>query len=105
MTEIHVFRAEGDADLQRSIDVYNAVHPGDPMTIIFGRDVLVAEMLTRFASERFVAPTITVEPRPDSSIMRDEIFGPILPIVEVDSMEEALEWLKRAPFDALCSLR
>ena len=30
MPEIHVFRAGTDADLERSIAVYNAVHPRDP---------------------------------------------------------------------------
>lgn len=33
MTEIRVFRAEGDADVQRSVDVYNAVHPRDPASL------------------------------------------------------------------------
>jgi len=39
--------------------------------------------------ERFVAPTITVDPRPDSPVMQEEIFGPILPVLAVDGPEEA----------------
>ncbi len=31
--------------------------------------------------DRFLAPTITVEPSPDSPIMQEEIFGPILPVL------------------------
>ena len=32
---------------------------------------------------RFVAPTVTVEPSPDSPVMQEEIFGPILPVLAI----------------------
>jgi acyl-CoA reductase-like NAD-dependent aldehyde dehydrogenase len=38
----------------------------------------------------FYAPTVLTGVRPDMRIMREEIFGPVLPIVIVDSEEEAL---------------
>jgi len=41
------------------------------------------------AAERFVAPTVTVEPSPDSAVMQEEIFGPILPVLGVDGPVEA----------------
>jgi len=40
--------------------------------------------------EKYVAPTIVVNPPMDSTMMKDEIFGPILPILVYKTDEEAL---------------
>jgi len=45
------------------------------------------------AAERFVAPTVTVDPSPDSSVMQEEIFGPILPVLGVDGPAEATAFI------------
>lgn len=37
-----------------------------------------------------IAPTVVVDPSPDEPLMREEIFGPILPIVGVASVDEAI---------------
>lgn len=42
--------------------------------------------------ERFVAPTI-VEATADSTVMKDEIFGPILAIVTVPDLDSAIEFV------------
>jgi acyl-CoA reductase-like NAD-dependent aldehyde dehydrogenase len=42
-------------------------------------------------SGRFIAPTILGGVTPEMRIMREEIFGPVAPIVIVESEEEALE--------------
>ncbi|MFT4231484.1 MAG: aldehyde dehydrogenase family protein [Leucobacter sp.] len=42
------------------------------------------------AAERFIAPTVLAGVSRDSAVMRDEIFGPILPLVEVDGLDDAL---------------
>lgn len=44
-------------------------------------------------AQRFLAPTIVVDPNPDSSLMRDEIFGPILPVLAVESVDEAIAFV------------
>jgi len=38
----------------------------------------------------FVEPTVLTDVTPDMKIMRDETFGPVLPIVKVQSAEEAI---------------
>lgn len=48
-------------------------------------------------SERVVAPTVIVDPRRDAPIMRDEIFGPLLPVIPVDSVDEAVEFVVDRP--------
>lgn len=37
-----------------------------------------------------MAPTLVLNPKPDSRLMQEEIFGPILPIIEVSSVDEAI---------------
>ncbi len=44
-----------------------------------------------------MAPALVVNPAPESSLMQEEIFGPILPIVAVDTMEEAMGFINARP--------
>lgn len=44
-------------------------------------------------SERYLAPTILRDVSPDDAVMREEIFGPILPVLKVGSMDEAIEFV------------
>ncbi len=44
---------------------------------------------------RWIEPTLVVDPAPGSALMREEIFGPILPVVTVDSPAEAVEFINR----------
>lgn len=45
------------------------------------------------AETRKLAPTIIVDPDPESALMQEEIFGPILPILVVDSIDEAVAFV------------
>ena len=42
-----------------------------------------------------IEPTIVVDPKLDSPIMTEEIFGPIIPVVTYSTYEEALEIIRR----------
>ncbi|XP_038614990.1 aldehyde dehydrogenase, dimeric NADP-preferring [Tachyglossus aculeatus] len=44
---------------------------------------------------RYIAPTILTDVDPESKVMQEEIFGPVLPIVCVKSLEEAIEFLNQ----------
>ncbi|MFD2527065.1 aldehyde dehydrogenase family protein [Flavihumibacter stibioxidans] len=48
-------------------------------------------------SARYIAPSILDEVSPDAPIMKEEIFGPILPVLTYKSMEEALQVIARNP--------
>jgi aldehyde dehydrogenase (NAD+) len=37
--------------------------------------------------ERYIEPTLILNPRDDSLLMKEEIFGPILPIIEWDNID------------------
>jgi aldehyde dehydrogenase (NAD+) len=42
-----------------------------------------------------IQPTILTDVSPDAAVMREEIFGPILPIIEVNNLGEAIEFVRR----------
>ena len=44
-----------------------------------------------------IEPTVVVDPGPDDSVMADEIFGPILPIISVGSTDEAVAFVNARP--------
>src|SRR5262249_54248287 len=47
--------------------------------------------------DRYIAPTVLVDVSWDSQIMKEEIFGPILPVLEVDSVQTVLDWVNGHP--------
>jgi aldehyde dehydrogenase (NAD+) len=49
------------------------------------------------AETRYIAPTVARGVTADSPLMADEIFGPILPIVTVDDIDEAISFINRRP--------
>lgn len=44
-------------------------------------------------SGAFSAPTVVVDVAEDDALMEEEIFGPILPILTVDSVKEGIEYM------------
>jgi aldehyde dehydrogenase (NAD+) len=48
-------------------------------------------------TDRFVSPTIMVDPALDSRVMNEEIFGPILPVLAVDGPEAATAFISARP--------
>ncbi|MCA9526769.1 MAG: aldehyde dehydrogenase family protein, partial [Myxococcales bacterium] len=45
------------------------------------------------ADDLFIEPTVLTGVRPDAPIMADEIFGPLLPVLKVESPEEAITFI------------
>ena len=48
-------------------------------------------------ADRFIAPTILVNVSPESPVMQDEIFGPILPILEIESVHQVVDFVNARP--------
>ncbi|MEO6987165.1 MAG: aldehyde dehydrogenase family protein [Aquihabitans sp.] len=48
-------------------------------------------------SDRTVAPVVIREPDPGSPLMQEEIFGPLLPVLAVDSIDEAITFINERP--------
>lgn len=108
---ILVDRSRKDALVDALVDVigeFYGEHPGasaDLTQIVNDRHVQRIETLldghggtvvtggTVDADTRKLPPTIIVDPDPDSALMQEEIFGPVLPILAVDDVEEAIAFV------------
>ncbi|NWZ13782.1 AL3B1 dehydrogenase, partial [Agelaius phoeniceus] len=44
-------------------------------------------------AERYIAPTVLVDVQPSDPVMQEEIFGPILPIVIIANVDEAIDFI------------
>lgn len=44
-------------------------------------------------ADRYIAPTILVDVPLDDPLMQEEIFGPLLPVVAVDNLQKALDFI------------
>jgi aldehyde dehydrogenase (NAD+) len=49
------------------------------------------------ASELRMQPTVVVDPDADEPLMKEEIFGPILPVLTVQSLDEAITFVNSRP--------
>ncbi|WP_104167487.1 aldehyde dehydrogenase family protein [Arthrobacter sp. SX1312] len=48
-------------------------------------------------AERYIEPTILRDVDPSSALMQEEIFGPLLPILEVEDLDEAIRFIGARP--------
>ncbi|XP_012876334.1 PREDICTED: aldehyde dehydrogenase family 3 member B2 [Dipodomys ordii] len=46
-------------------------------------------------SDRYIAPTVLVDVQDTEPVMQEEIFGPILPLVTVRSLDEAIDFINQ----------
>ncbi|MGI8796999.1 MAG: aldehyde dehydrogenase family protein [Acidimicrobiia bacterium] len=47
------------------------------------------------AEQRYIAPTVLRNVAPDSAVMAEEIFGPVLPVLPVTDVDEAIEFVNQ----------
>lgn len=52
----------------------------------------------------FVGPTVFDQIRPDMTVAQQEIFGPVLGIIEVDRLDEAIQIIERLPYGNAASI-
>ncbi len=48
-------------------------------------------------AELFIAPTVLQDVSPQSPVMQEEIFGPLLPVLTYQSMDEAIHFIGSMP--------
>lgn len=44
-------------------------------------------------ARRFIEPTVLIDVKPDSPVMGEEIFGPVLPVLTYDKLDEAIQFI------------
>ena len=47
------------------------------------------------AKERYIEPTLLAGVSPDSPVMQEEIFGPVLPMIPFDDRKEAVDFIRK----------
>jgi aldehyde dehydrogenase (NAD+) len=62
-------------------------------TMLKDENIVVGGQLNK--SDLFIAPTIIDEPELDSEIMKDEIFGPVLPVISYNSFDEVSQIISK----------
>lgn len=75
--------------------IVNARHLGRLKQYITGHEVVIGGQLDEAGCK--LAPTVILNPDIDSPVMQEEIFGPVLPVIEVSSVAEAMDFIKRRP--------
>jgi aldehyde dehydrogenase (NAD+) len=100
---IHRFYGATAADRQASDDYARLIHDDHYDKILgllrgaveAGATVAVGGQHDR--ASRYVAPTVLTNVPLDAQIMRDEIFGPLLPVVPYQSLDDALQIINDRP--------
>lgn len=49
------------------------------------------------ASDRYIAPTVLTDLPADAAVLREEIFGPILPVMGYEEIEQAVAFVRKRP--------
>ena len=75
--------------------IVNARHFARLSHYLEGQDIIHGG--TCDAATNFIAPTIVLNPCDDSPVMQEEIFGPILIILTVADIKDAITLIKRKP--------
>ncbi|XP_072325964.1 aldehyde dehydrogenase family 3 member A2b [Scyliorhinus torazame] len=84
------------ADPQKSPDygrIVNTWHFKRLMSLLEGANVAYGGQMNE--EDLYIAPTIVTDVDPNSKIMQEEIFGPLLPIVTVASADEAIGFINK----------
>ncbi|XP_066458067.1 aldehyde dehydrogenase family 3 member B2-like [Eleutherodactylus coqui] len=90
---IHEFYGKNPQDSQHygrmaSLDQYRRVKN----FLSCGQVVLGGQTVER---ERYIAPTVLIDVKESDPIMKQEILGPVLPILTVESLEEAIQFINK----------
>ena len=100
---IHQFYCDS-ADVQQASDDYaRLVHRDHYESVVslltdaVEAGATVAAGGTHNAEANFVAPTVLTDVPLDADIMQEEIFGPLLPVIAYESLEEALRIINDRP--------
>jgi malonate-semialdehyde dehydrogenase (acetylating)/methylmalonate-semialdehyde dehydrogenase len=52
----------------------------------------------------FVGPTVLDEVRPEMTVAKEEIFGPVANFLTMGSLDEAIDWINRSPYGNAASI-
>jgi aldehyde dehydrogenase (NAD+) len=77
--------------------IVNERHHGRLMNLLGSSGGTIVTGGEADVADRYQSPTVVVDPELDSALMQEEIFGPILPVLAIDSVEEAIAFVNDRP--------
>lgn len=80
-----------DGDLEQMPVIVNDKHFARLQRLLQGETAVIGGGSS--ARTRFIAPTVLRDVRPDSPIMQEEIFGPILPVMPFRELHECTDYI------------
>jgi aldehyde dehydrogenase (NAD+) len=92
---IHKFFGENPQQSDSMGRIINDLHFNRLVNYLKDGDVIEGGQHDR--SDKYIAPTLMENVNLDAPIMQDEIFGPILPIIEYGNLKEAIDLIKSRP--------
>ena len=92
IVEFYASDASQSADYGR---IVNAAHFARLHRYLQNQDVIAGGNVD--AKTKYIEPTIVLNPRSDSALMQEEIFGPILVILTVDNIQESIALINNKP--------
>jgi acyl-CoA reductase-like NAD-dependent aldehyde dehydrogenase len=95
------FDADTDVGPMTTAEQRDEVHAQVAAALAGGARALTGGVLPEGPGS-FYPPTVLVDVREDMTVMQEETFGPLLPIVPVESIDEAIERANSSRF-ALCA--
>ncbi|CAM6086424.1 unnamed protein product [Calypogeia fissa] len=89
-------------DASKSPDISRVINGAhwERLTGLLGDESTAEKIVHSGQSDKkslYIAPTIILDPSPDSPVMQEEIFGPILPIITVKNVDEAIRFVNSRP--------
>jgi aldehyde dehydrogenase (NAD+) len=92
------FTEDGQLDRTVYAKIINQKHASRLVSLIANATACGAKLTEggQLADDLTLSPALLIDVKADNSIMQEEIFGPILPIVSYEDQEEALAIINRA---------
>jgi aldehyde dehydrogenase (NAD+) len=93
----HLTKAIKEFSTESSLPIVSTRHAGRLASLLEkagGKVVLGGEVRP---DDKRAELSVVVDPNADSQLMREEIFGPVLPIVSVDSLDDAIAHVQSGP--------
>jgi acyl-CoA reductase-like NAD-dependent aldehyde dehydrogenase len=93
---IHEFYGDNSQTSRDYSRIINAKHYQRLIKLLSGNGEIVTGGKTD-ESDLYIAPTILRHVKDDAPIMSDEIFGPILPVISIASLDDAITFIRMRP--------
>ncbi|MBE0441264.1 MAG: coniferyl aldehyde dehydrogenase [Psychrobacter sp.] len=95
--EKHYPNIENNPDYSRMINVQQFKRVKDYLDALSGDEIRQLTAVEANIETRLMPPIIVSEPAPDSAVMQNEIFAPILPLMHYETLDEAIHFVNARP--------